>query len=138
MISLNGSDAAAIRIAAENLSELLEDREYAHDHPGLSADTLERIADLPNAFILTGEDVDPDQALKLLRQVVTTEMEHWVPNKSQRLIDRAARALGFEPLLDPQLAEDCGAAASQHPLILGWVCGLYVARCSTCAHLFKV
>lgn len=138
MLSLNASDMATVTVAAEMLSDALEDRAYAKDNPDMSADKLEALGRLGHGFVLTGAELPTADAEKLLREVVRTEIEHWVPNSSQRLIDRASRALGYEPLIDPMITPDHGPLPQDHALIMDWVLGLYVGRCVTCGHMFKV
>lgn len=138
MLILNASDMATVTVAAEMLTEALEDRAYANDNPDMSARKLEALGGLDHAFVVTGAPLTTADATVLLREVVRTEVERWIPDASQRLINRAALALGFEGLLDPAFEKDHGPLPQDHALVMDWVLGLYVARCATCAHLFKV
>lgn len=71
----------------------------------------------------------------LLQSVVLAEMDHWIPGASQRLIGRAAELLDHD--LGMRMAEpDHGNDPGAHALFPDWVCGVYVQRCATCAHLF--
>lgn len=71
----------------------------------------------------------------LLQSVVLAEMDHWVAGSSQKLICRAAELLDHDLGL-PMSAPDHGPNPGDHALCADWVCGVYVQRCVTCAHLF--
>lgn len=138
MIVWNVYDRDMATVAAEHLACALEDRAYHRDNPDLSADKLEALGRVHSGLLITGDTLKQTEAEALLREVVKTEVEHWVPDASQRLIRRASLALGFENLLDPDFQKDHGPLPQDHALVMDWVVGIYVARCATCAHLFKV
>ena len=87
-----------------------------------------------SVVVLTGEECAEDEAKTLLRQVVEAELRHWVPGASQRLIYRAANALGFKQPYP--LNEDCGPEPGQHSLVGDYIAGLRVMRCASCLRAF--
>lgn len=103
----------------------------------MSVKKLRRLGD-HSGIMVTGCKITGDQGRTLLKEVVRGELDHWVPDASQRLIGRASLVLGLDVLLDPQIEKDHGPRPQDHALIGDWVCGIYVMRCATCAHLFKV
>ncbi|ALO79380.1 hypothetical protein [Streptomyces phage phiSAJS1] len=87
-----------------------------------------------SAVVLTGEEILEADAQRHLAAVVRLELKHWVPGASQRLIYRAANALGLKqpyPTVD-----DHGPDPASHPLVPDWVAGMYLMRCATCCRLF--
>ena len=121
--------------------EVMQDLLYGRDGytPGDEA-ALGKVQQLGKgnaALVVTGEDLDVKQLTEIMREVISAELAHWVPDASQRLIWRAARALGFEPTPRPGYV-DCGAERIDHPLVPAWEYGLYLMRCSACARLFRV
>lgn len=88
-----------------------------------------------SVVVLTGEECAEDEAKGLLRQIVEAELRTWVPGASQRLIYRAANALGFKQPWP--VAEDHGPNPGSHALFADHVAGLHVMRCATCMRLFK-
>lgn len=138
MIALNGNDQHLITRVAEVTEDNILDRanEYT-EADGASCKKLAAIGRAGSALVLTGEDVTKLEAIALLRKVVEAELDHWVPNSSQRLIMRAFRAFGFEVHAMRPGVEDCGPNVWNHALYPDWVHGLYIRRCSTCARLFR-
>lgn len=95
---------------------------------------LDRLAKSGNAVVLTGAEILEADARRHLAAVVRLELKHWVPGASQRLIYRAANALGLKqpyPTVD-----DHGPDPASHPLVPDWVAGMYLMRCATCCRLF--
>jgi hypothetical protein len=121
--------------------EVMQDMVLGHD--GYTPDDeaalgkVQQIGKGGTALVVTGEDLDVKQLTEIMREVISAELAHWVPDASQRLIWRAARALGFEPTPRPGYV-DCGAERIDHPLVPAWEYGLYLMRCSACARLFRV
>jgi len=136
MIVWNVYDRDMAAVVAERMADdVIEEPQRYGD---VSVDKLEALGRVHSGLLLTGENLTKSNAEALLREVVRTEIEHWVPDASQRLIQRASAALGIEPPLDPAFKRDHGPLPQDHALVMTWVCGWYVARCATCAHLFKV
>lgn len=102
--------------------------------------TVEKLDQLTNgldgtsAVVLTGDEQSESEARDLLAQVVRAELKHWVPGASQRLIYRAANAMGFKQPYP--VRDDCGEAAASHSLHADWVAGLYLMRCASCLRLY--
>jgi len=76
---------------------------------------------------------DPE-ASAYLHDVVKLELDHWIPNASQRLIKRAHEFMGV-PYGAP-VAPDCGPRHRDHALVADWVAHWYVMKCATCGRLF--
>lgn len=87
--------------------------------------------------VLTGEPLDKADAEQLLRHVVNAELDHWIPDASQRLLYRAARALDMKAYPPLASAKDCGAEPHWHALINDWFAGIYVVRCVTCQRMYR-
>lgn len=87
-----------------------------------------------SAVVLTGEEIMEADARRHLAAVVRLELKHWVPGASQRLIYRAANALGFKQPYP--LRDDCGPDAASHSLHADWVAGMYLMRCASCLRLY--
>lgn len=101
---------------------------------------LQQMADQhETAVVLSGADLTDEhgtdaEARALFQQIVQAELDHWVPNASQRLLYRAGMVLGV-PQPQPR-REDCGPARSAHALVHDWVASRYLLRCATCLRLF--
>lgn len=135
MISFTADDAHMADHASEMLQDAcLEQSSYTRDN----YDSAKKLGDLSQGLLVTGIEQTQAEAEALLKQVVQAELDHWAPNASQRLINRAAMILADGPILDPVLASDHGNNPGDHALIQDWVCGIFVLRCCTCARLFKV
>lgn len=138
MLSWDKSDCAM----ATHLSELATDwcLDESNGYTEQDRDAAEKIGKLGHAsgLMVTGDSLTVAEGEALLKQVVLSELAHWVPGSSQRLIHRASIVLTGKGLLDPVLAEDHGPLPQDHALVQDWICGVYVMRCCTCAHLFRV
>lgn len=126
---------------ASHMAEVVGDRIH-HDPYGYTAADKAAVDKLDamgvgngRALVVTGAELSREDAAGLMQDVVSAEMANWVPGASQRLIGRAARALGFRELDSDTL--DCGPNPGDHALYPEWVAGLYVQACSTCARLFR-
>ncbi|AMD42777.1 hypothetical protein SEA_XKCD426_36 [Streptomyces phage Xkcd426] len=90
-----------------------------------------------SALVVTGDELLAVDAMRLFRQVVAAELKHWVPDASQRLLHRAAGALGVQAHGGLVTSNpDCGAEPGWHALTADWVAGIFVRRCVTCARLY--
>jgi hypothetical protein len=106
--------------------------------------TLDRIGQIGNAMkrsqsgalVITGEDISHRDAALVFAAVVQAELNHWIPNASQRLIHRAGHALGVRHPVMLSDNKDCGSEPGWHALIADWVAGIYVRRCVTCCRLY--
>ena len=96
---------------------------------------LDQLAKTPSAVVLTGDEQTEAQARQMLRDVVALELKHWVPGASQRLIYRAANAMGIKQPYPT--ADDHGPNPADHPLVRDWVAGWPLMRCATCCRLFR-
>jgi hypothetical protein len=88
------------------------------------------------ALVITGEDISHMDAALVFAAVVQAELNHWIPNASQRLIHRAGHALGVRHPVMLSDNKDCGSEPGWHALIADWVAGIYVRRCVTCCRLY--
>jgi len=86
-------------------------------------------------LVITGELLDGAAQMALYRQVVEAELDTWVPNASQRLLYRAARALDLYGR--EQLESDHGDKPGMHALFRSYVGQVWVMQCSTCNRLFR-
>jgi len=77
-----------------------------------------------------------EQVSLMYRDVVRAEIANWVPEASQRLIQRVSRIVGA-PVVPDATEADHGSNPGDHALMSDWVAGIYVLRCSTCQRLFK-
>lgn len=80
-------------------------------------------------------ETSSEETAAMLRHIVQAELDHWVPDASQRLIWRAGLLLGLPTIPEPT-RPDCGPKHISHPLIADWVAGIYVMRCVSCNRLF--
>lgn len=136
MISFTANDAHM----ADHASEIMQDfcLERGSGYTRDNYDSAKKLGKLRQGLLVTGDEQSAAEAAELLKSVVQAELDHWVPDASQRLINRAATVLADGPILDPVLASDHGNNPGDHALIQDWVCGIFVLRCCTCARLFKV
>lgn len=88
-----------------------------------------------STLLVTGAELERQEAEDLLRQVLGAELAHWVPGASQRLLYRASAALGFQ-FPREQLKADHGPDPADHPLIRDWVGRSHVLMCVTCHRVF--
>ena len=105
-----------------------------------SKDTMVKLEELSTAgaaVTVTSEQQDYRAELGLFLQIVQAELDHWVPNASQRLLFRAGAALGVKQPDPARVRADCGAARADHATVPDWVSTLYVHRCINCARLFR-
>lgn len=86
-------------------------------------------------LVVTGDEIDVDEARNLMRRVVIAEINNWVPNASQRLVWRASSALEHRVGFRPDHL-DCGDDRRQHYLVDEWAAGIFVRRCVTCQRLY--
>ena len=98
---------------------------------------LEELSTAGAAVPVTSEQQDYRAELGLFLQIVQAELDHWVPNASQRLLFRAGAALGVKQPDPARVRADCGAARADHATVPDWVSTLYVHRCINCARLFR-
>lgn len=136
MISFNINDGHMATRASEVMQDLYLEGEG--DFTRDDYDSAKKLGQLRRGLLVTGDEQTQVESEALLKEVVAAELERWVPDASQRLINRASGALGFAGLLDPVLAADHGDNPRDHALSQDWVCGIFVLRCVTCARLFKV
>jgi hypothetical protein len=125
-------------------AEVMGDR--MHDEPDqwtntdeATVDRIERMGKSPaGMLVITGDEMNLIDQRRLMAKVVNAELDHWVPDASQRLIWRASQVLngtyGAVVLTDQP---DCGAEPSWHALTADWVVGIYVRRCVTCGRLYR-
>lgn len=121
-----------------HVDEVIGDRLSGDDsyEPGdqSTADKLGKIK--APCLVIDGSELSTEDAHALMARIVTAELDAWVPNASQRLLFRAAAALGVfaAPLVTD--APDCGLERSWHAIVPDWLAGLYVHRCVTCGRLY--
>ncbi|QBZ73525.1 hypothetical protein SEA_MISCHIEF19_40 [Streptomyces phage Mischief19] len=136
MIAFTGPEAKQM---LKHTAEVMGDR--IHHESGYTQGDSDVVTALDNigraptsAVVLTGEECDDEAARALLREVIGAELRTWVPGASQRLIYRAANALGVRWVRPT--ANDHGPNAGDHPLVRDWIAGMPLLRCATCARLF--
>jgi hypothetical protein len=98
---------------------------------------LKELAKAGAAVTVTSEQQDYRAELGLFLQIVQAELDHWVPNASQRLLFRAGAALGVKQPDPARVRADCGSGRADHATVPDWVSTLYVHRCINCARLFR-
>jgi hypothetical protein len=126
---------------AHHASEMVEDHyetDGARDHTPEDRESARRLGKLGRGLLVTGDPFTVDEGVTLLKEVVTSELDHWIPGASQRLINRASLILVGSPILGAATEADHGPNPADHALLQDWVAGIFVLRCVTCAHLFKV
>lgn len=101
---------------------------------------LESLAKAGSAVVISGRDEpDADAARALLRRIAEAELNHWVPNASQRLLHRAGLALGIEQPDPARMRnDDCGPDPAKHATVPDWIGDLFVRRCVSCARIWRV
>lgn len=136
MIVFNANDSRMAPLASELLQDHCLECYNEYDEDDLKS--AKKLGKLRRGLLITGDAQTHDEAEALLRKVVMSEMENWVADASQRLINRACGALGFMDLLDSDFTPDHGGNPGDHALVQDWVMGIFVLRCCTCARLFKI
>ena len=137
MIHWTTADALML---AHVVSEMNEHVMYDGDFTDKDRATMAKLEELSKAgaaVTVTSEQQDYRAELGLFLQIVQAELDHWVPNASQRLLFRAGAALGVKQPDPARVRADCGAARADHATVPDWVSTLYVHRCINCAHLFR-
>lgn len=134
------TDRDLIAHAAEVMADRIADNGDCYTDSDVRAvDKLEAIGKGGTALVLTGAELDLSQTSSLMGKVIQAELDHWVPGSSQRLIWRAAQALGFTApavLKHPFNDTDCGTEPRYHSLTPSWLAGRYLMCCSTCGRLY--
>lgn len=138
MINVTSNDAHIVQRGAEWLEDAAEDRASGYDFDRDDRESITRIGKLRRGLLVTGDQFTEDEGLALLKEVITSELEHWVPGSSQRLINRAGVLLVGGPILIGATEADHGPGPADHALLQDWVAGIFVLRCVTCSHLFKI
>lgn len=134
MIHLGYHDCVFISHVAEVVQDRIYEGNGYTSEDERACGKLEQIG-RSGGVVLTGDELSEDEATALLRRVVLAEMEHWVPNVSQRLIRRAFLALGRHRA--PAIVDDHGGKRTDHALVPDWVAGVYLMQCVTCRRLFQ-
>lgn len=135
MIHITSEDRHFTTHAAEVMQDLiLEGNGYTEDDEQ-HCKKMGQLGSRRGLFV-TGEELSRSAATELFQEVIRYEMGNWVPDASQRLIQRAGAALGFGLNLHT-IAEDHGDDRGDHALVSDWFVGIYVHRCATCSRLFK-
>jgi hypothetical protein len=115
-------------------AEVMQDRMWelgGYERDDKSA--CKKLAALGNggtALVVTGVEMSAHDRVAMLHRVIDAEVAHWVPGSSQRLISRAAGALGV--VLRFVNDTDCGPEAQHHVLATIHVCGKNYRRCNQC------
>lgn len=137
MINITPNDAQVACEGAEWMEEHYE-TDGVRDHTPEDRESARRLGKMRRGLLVTGDPFTVDEGVALLKEVVTSELDHWVPGSSQRLINRASLVLVGSPILAAATETDHGPGPADHALLQDWVAGIFVLRCVTCAHLFKV
>lgn len=139
MLHLNKIDRNVFEYAADRMSNDMASEPDEWNRPEEDAVVkMEAIAKGNNALVVTGDEIDAQRAEELMAQVLETEMAHWVPGSSPRLIWRAGAVLGFHvpEFIMRQGNPDCGPKRIQHPLYSLWIAKRYLMSCPVCGRLF--
>lgn len=140
MIAWTDNDRQFIRHTVETMADRMLSQGGYTEADDAALDKLQRLGNSSSNggvhLMLTGDEIDRAEADLLLQDVVKASMGDWVPNASQRLISRAAGALGR--YVPEQSTRDHGPNPGDHALVADWVAGMYVEVCVTCARLFEV
>lgn len=137
MLHITRDDQQMMNHMVEVITDRMRHNDGYTDQDDATVTKLDQLTnglDGTSAVVLTGDDQSEDEARSLLAQVVRAELKHWVPGASQRLIYRAANAMGFKQPYPTR--PDCGEAASAHSLVADWVAGMYLMRCASCLRLY--
>lgn len=144
MIPFDREDAQMLHHIVKDVmaDRLAYDAEYTEKDRQV-VDKLGELADAAatgTVLAVTGRDLTDDrgtnaEARKLFHKILNAELDHWVPNASQRLLHRAGAVLGV-PQPKPR-RDDCGPTEFDHALIHDWVGSAYLLRCSTCLRLYR-
>lgn len=139
MIRWTNNDKAMLDHVVEVINDRMCEADGYNDDDRATMAKLEELAKAGPALTVTGEQRDHPTELSLFEQIVTAELNNWVPGASQRLIFRASRALNVGHYPDPALAArtDCGPERGAHALAANWAGSLYVYRCATCFRLYR-
>lgn len=136
MINITSNDAYIAGRASENMEEICLDEADQYDVD--DRESARRLGKMRRGLLVTGDPFTVDEGVALLKEVVTSELDHWIPGASQRLINRASLVLVGSPILGAATEADHGSGPADHALLQDWVAGIFVLRCVTCSHLFKV
>lgn len=139
MIHWTQEDAQMLAHVVNMMNERITQYDGYTDENEATMAKLEELAKAGPALTVTGEQRDYPTELGLFEQIVTAELNNWVPGASQRLIFRASRALNVGHYPDPALAmrTDCSPERGAHALAANWAGSLYVYRCATCFRLYR-
>lgn len=126
-------DTQMISHAVDVMGDRLSD---GNDYTEQDGVTVTKLGELGTpALVVDGAEHTDYELRAMLRRIVTAELDHWVPDASQRLIYRASRALGES--FPRARAGDHGPDPADHVLVAEWVAGLYLRKCATCQRLFR-
>lgn len=126
-----------------HITEVINDRMLSDDgYEGEDHATVGKLSAVAKRLeagpvLVVGHDQPEDvaNASSLMRSVLEAELNNWVPNASQRLLHRAATLLGYRFSTPTQ--EDHGPNPGDHALFPGWLGGVFVRQCATCARVFR-
>lgn len=137
MIHFTQDDALMLRHTAEVMSDRISDGNDYSENDQNVVDRIERTGSGRQSLLITGDELDQQDALVLYRNVVHAELNAWVPDASQRLLQRVGHALGVRHPLFLTGNPDCGAEPGWHALHTDWIVGIFVRRCTTCGRVYK-
>lgn len=119
---------------AEVMGDRMDDTYEPEDE--VTLDKVEAVGKAGSALVITGAEQSHMDAAQMFHVVVRSELDHWVPDASQRLIHRAGHALGVRHPVMLSDNPDCGAEPGWHALVADWIAGIYVRRCVTCCRIY--
>lgn len=96
MFHIDYRDRAFMAVTAETMQDLILSEVGWEPEDQAACTKLEAMGNGGTALVVTGGKLDPSQAHELMGSVIAAELENWVPGASQRLVRRAAAALGIE------------------------------------------
>lgn len=139
MQHINHHDRNFIGHAAEVMSDrIAEDPDEYMPADDEAVNKMEALGNGGTALVITGDEIDAQDAENLMSQVIETEMGHWVSGSSPRLIWRTGIVLGFHipDFIMHQGNPDCGPERINHALYPIWIARRYLIACATCGRLF--
>ncbi len=138
MIHFTNDDAQMLAHVVDVMNERIAVEGGYTEQNEATMTKLEALAKEGAAVVVSGREQSTIDSVALFSRIVKAELDHWVPDSSQRLLFRAGAALGIRQP-DPSRAarSDCGPERADHATMADWVGTLYVHRCSSCLRLFK-
>lgn len=138
MIHFTQDDAQMLAHVVDVVGDRMHSEDGYTDTDRATMTKLEALVKEGAAVVVSGKDGQANVVeLNLFLKIVRAELDHWVPNASQRLLFRAGAALGVQQPDPSRMSADCGPDRHQHALVADWVSTMYVYRCASCVRLYR-